>query len=301
MTVLKKVIVGLTAYSPLARDGDSVEQSRKDVATVRRRERAKLSRRGLALPYTAYPLPQAGDSLADKLTRTVQNKVLFWWLLLGLLVLLQSDRLLLLSDTAFVIALAVILLIAIWQTCYWSPKIRKMRQGVHGERLVAEFLNNTFRDEIKGIVRIYHDIPCGTGNYDHVIICRKGVFLINTKAMAIRTRGENILQYRNHKLYFKNTGKPLTYDPVSQMKHELVRFRQLLEEAGCENPDLTGVVFFPGWEVEEHRPYSPVWVMSPKDLPKRINELEDRLPDEDVKKYAKKISLWMRYYLDPSV
>ena len=66
MNTLKKVITAFKAYSPHARDSAAIEQSRKDVAAVRRRDRAKLSQRGLALPYTAYPLPQAGDSFCPK-------------------------------------------------------------------------------------------------------------------------------------------------------------------------------------------------------------------------------------------
>lgn len=296
---LQKVITSLSAYSPLARDSESIEQERKDIATNRRRHQVKLSRRGRSLPYTAYPLPQAGDSLFAKLTRTANNKVIFWWLVvLPLLGMICADYVDASSNRAFFITTVVIFLIALRQTYKWLPVIRKLRQGIHGEMLVAEFLDNAFRDEIEGVVRVYHDIPQGTGNYDHVIICRKGVFLINTKAMAKNAEGDNILQYRDQKLYFKNSGKQLNYNPVSQMNQELIRFSQLLRETGCENADITGVVLFPGWEVEEDNPNSSVWVMSPKKMPARIKEEEYSLTDKQVKEFANKLSTWIRDDVD---
>ena len=295
MNALQKVIMGLRAHSPFERDRDSIEQSRKDTASVRRRDRSLLSSRGRALPYTGYPLPQAGDSLAARLERTGQNKVIFWWIIfLVLLAFIFGDYLPVGSNKLLFIAVGAIFMLALWQTYIWLPEIRKMRQGAHAERLVAEYLNNDFRDEIEGIVRIYHDIPCGVGNYDHVIYCRKGVFLINTKAMTISVEGINILQYKDNKLYFKSSGIPLKYNPVPKMKDEVARFRRLLEETGYEKPYVFGVVLFPGWEVEEDNPNSSVWVVTPKKMPERINKEDNRLTDAQVVNYANKLSKWTR-------
>ena len=250
MNALLKVMKFLRARTPFERDRDSIEQSRKDTASVRRRDRSLLSRRGLALPYTGYPLPQAGDSLTARLERTAQNKVLFWWfLVLIFLAYICGDYLSVGSNKLLLTAVGATFMLALRQTYIWLPEIRKMRQGGQAEKLVAEYLNNDFRDEIEGIVRIYHDIPCGTGNFDHVIFCRKGVFLINTKAMAKRVEGINMLQYKDTNLYFKSSGIPLKYNPVIQMTKEVARFKLLLEETECENPYVFGVVLFPGWEV----------------------------------------------------
>lgn len=297
MNRLQKYIISVKSFTPFARDYEAIEQSRKDSASVRRRDRALLSIRGLELPYTGYPLPQAGDSLADRLERTLLNKLLSWWLLFVVFILMIVADYLSVSSVAMpmFITVAVVFILALRQTYIWRPKIRKMRQGIHGERLVAEYLNNHFRDEIDGIVRVYHDIPYGTGNFDHVIFCRKGVFLLNTKAMAISVKGENILIYQGSNLHFKSSGISLKYNPVVQMTKEVASFSQLLKKTGFKNPPyIIGVVLFPGWEIEQDKPSSNVWVMAPRDMPSRMNKEDNRLADGQVIEYANKLSKWIR-------
>ena len=221
--MLENLFKAIRDNSPWVPDKAILEQQREDVASHRRRDRALLSKRGKELPFGAYPLPRAGDSSEDRITNVMLNKLMFWWLLAFFFLACAVYRFLLeaLSDTTLLLVATVSFLFAIWQTTVWWPRIRKMRQGMHGERLVAEYLSNSFLDGIEGKVRIYHDIPRGTGNFDHVVFCQKGIYLINTKTMVGLKDIDNVLVYRGDRVAFKNSGKPLMYDPVQQMRREV--------------------------------------------------------------------------------
>lgn len=308
--MLKKIIKSIRDYSPWAPYDVILDQQRKVTASDRRRDRSWLSKRGLKLPFSGYPLPLAGDSSANRIENIVYNRLLLWWVLafgflfmiLGRLMNGPEDVKLLSGITVF------FMLLAVWQTLVWWPKLRKMRQGIQGERLVAEYLNNDFRDGVEGPVRVYHDIPHGRGNFDHVVFCRKGVLLINTKTMAILKDKDNTLIYQGNSLYFKSGGKPLKYDPVSQVIKESEQLRKLLHECHAryndrrtdyKEPDIRGVALYPGWQVEEDKVTSSVWVMKPLDLPDRIAEEDTVMDDNEVKHYAAILSKWTRGTINP--
>ena len=308
--MLKKIIKSVRDYSPWAPYDVILDQQRKVVASDRRRFRSWLSKRGLKLPFSGYPLPLAGDSSANRIENVVYNKLLFWWALaFGFLFMIVGSFLFSPEDIKLLSGItALFMLLAVWQTVVWWPRLRKMRQGIQGERLVAEYLNNAFRDDMEGIVRVYHDIPYGMGNFDHVVFCRKGVFLINTKTMTILKDKDNTLIYRGNSLYFKNGGKPLKYNPVLQVSAEVDRFRELLHECHAhygeretdyKEPVITGVALYPGWQVEEDKVTSPVWVMKPQDLPDRIAEKDTVMDDAEVKHYAAILSKWARGTVNP--
>ena len=80
MNRLKKIIKCMRDYSPWASDTAVLQQQRKDVASHRRRDRALLSERNMKPPFSGYPLPLAGDSSADRIRNTIDNKMFYWWL-----------------------------------------------------------------------------------------------------------------------------------------------------------------------------------------------------------------------------
>ena len=303
--MVQKIIKAILDNSPWAPDKAILEQQREDVASQRRRDRALLSKRGKDLPFGAYPLPRAGDSSEDRIRNVILSKLMFWWLLAFFFLACAVFRFLLaaMSDTTLLLVITVSFLTATWQTTVWWPRIRKVRQGMHGERLVAEYLSNSFLDGIEGKVRIYHDIPHGTGNFDHVVFCQKGIYLVNTKTMAGLRDIDNVLVYRGDHVSFKNSGKPLMYDPVQQMRREVTSFKELLracdaiydgKKADYKEPTIRGVVLFPGWQVEDDGVTSPIWVMDPKELSGRICSGKPLLNDDEVIQYSASLSRWMR-------
>ena len=303
MNRLKKIVKCMRDYSPWASDTTVLQQQRKDVASHRRRDRALLSERNMKPPFSGYPLPLAGDSSADRIQNILYYKLFSWWLLFLAYLAMTLGSFLAVPIGISSVLTALFFFIAARQTAVWWPRIRRMRQGLLGERLVAEYLNNSFRDGMKGTVRVYHDIPFETANIDHVVLCNQGVFVLNTKTMNLLKDAENTLVYRENLLYFKKSEKPLMYDPVSQMNKEVVRFRKLLRDCqndyygnkrGYKEPVIRGVVVFPGWQVEEDGETSVVWVMPPDELSGRISKEAAVMDDVLVKHYAGLLSRWTR-------
>ena len=303
MNWLKKIIKSIVDYSPWASDAVILEQQRKVVSDRRRRERILLSKDGKKLPFGGYPLPLAGDSSADRIRNTINNKLIFWWL--GFVVFLSITLVSYPAEDTkiYLVVTALFFLVAVRQTVVWWPRILKMRQGLLGERLVAEYLNNSFRNSMKGTVHVYHDIPFETGNIDHVVLCNQGVFVLNTKTMNLLKNRDNTLIYRGNRLYFKNSGQQLLYDPISQSRREVARFRKLLRDChddyyghkrGYREPNIRGVVVFPGWQIEEIGEASVVWVMPPDELSARISEEAAVMDDVLIKHYAGLLSRWTR-------
>ena len=303
MNRLRKIIKSMRDYSPWASDSAVLQLHRKDVASHRRRDRALLSERNMKPPFSGYPLPLAGDSSAGRILNTVDNKILNWWLFFIVFLAFTLGSFFTAYTGVLSVVTALLFLAAARQTAVWWPGIRRMRQGLLGERLVAEYLNNSFRDGMKGTVRVYHDIPFGTANIDHVVLCNQGIFVLNTKTMNLLKDAENTLVYRGDLLYFKKSGKPLIYDPVSQMNKEIARFRKLLRDChndyyrnkrGYKEPVIRGVVVYPGWQIEEDGEAPVVWVMPPDELAARISKEAAVMDDALVKHYAGLLSRWTR-------
>ena len=115
--------------------------------------------------------------------------------------------------------------------------------------------------------------------------------------------GDKTLTYQGNILSFKNSGKPLKYNPVSQVLKETERLRKLLrecharydhEQTDYKEPAIRGVALYPGWQVEEDNVTSPVWIMKPQDLPDRIAEEDTVMDDAEVRYYAFILSNWTR-------
>lgn len=60
----------------------------------------------------------------------------------------------------------------------WSfPHVRPLAKGLHAERKVGLYLNRLERHG----ARVFHDLPGAGFNIDHLVLCRAGVFVIETK------------------------------------------------------------------------------------------------------------------------
>ena len=86
-----------------------------------------------------------------------------------------------------VLSIAILfILITAWKIVTLRPRIRAMRQGRDGEKRIGQYLDNEFRDQLTGMsIRIFHDIPCGSFNLDHLIICEKGIYVLETKTLSV--------------------------------------------------------------------------------------------------------------------
>ena len=266
------------------------------------RHQRRLYKQGKALPFTNYPLPLPGDSGLNRKEHILKTRI-FPFFYLTIILIGATTGATLPTFLPYITILTLITTMLFGALLYNQiPKLDKNRQALQGEQLVAEYLNNPFRDHVAGNVRIYHDIPFNkTGNIDHLIICRQGIFLINTKTMTINLDDPRPTLIREHNtLKFYKTQTPLPYNPFPQIINQTARFSDLLQKIVNTNPTklpiprLDGILFFPGWHIADFKSNPAVPVMNPKGLVAHINQFPNTLSNNDVKEYSNLLTSWIR-------
>lgn len=136
------------------------------------------------------------------------------------------------------------------------------KQGLAAELMTAQQLLPLLE---KGCL-IYHDIPAGKFNLDHVVIGPNGVFVVETKS-RLKPQGKgkekSTVLYDGKGLQFPDHA---TVAPVDQARNEARWLAEYLRNAAGEPVPVMGVVSLPGWFVspgkDAHR--SDVAVINPK-------------------------------------
>lgn len=166
----------------------------------------------------------------------------------------------------------------------WSvPKIlglrkdvRRLRQARDGERIVAEVLDQLRADG----AAVYHDLKAPGFNVDHVVACRQGIYVVETKTYSKR---------KGSKITFDGTtlladGWRPTRDPVEQARAISRWVSETLREGTGKTYPVKPVLVFPGWYVNSIRAHggSDVWVLNPEALPTFIENQHGKLSDEEL-------------------
>ena len=180
----------------------------------------------------------------------------------------------------------------IWKTVTLWPWLKSMRQGRDGEKRIAQYLDNEFRDTLTGkLIRIFHDVPCENFNLDHVIICEKGIYVLETKTLSVPVKGTEELLYKGgDKLYYKDSGEVVPGNPVGQVNAGIQWLRELLrkeyELEGKEYPQLPirGVLvpadrYIENVNISEY----DIWVLNQKAFAKFISKERNRLKAQTVR------------------
>ena len=139
--------------------------------------------------------------------------------------------------------------------------LRDYRLGFHGERAVAEELNQLMRDGCW----VFHDLPMDPyGNIDHVVVAPSGVYAIETKTRRKRKAPPG---KKDHVVFYD--GEVLEYPHcrdsygIQQARQQAERLRALLSKAVGEAVKVTPVLTLPGWFITcRTRPDFPI--VSPK-------------------------------------
>lgn len=125
--------------------------------------------------------------------------------------------------------------------------------GHLGEREVADELEKLGRTHW----RIFHNYDTGKGNIDHIIVCLKGVFCVETKAPRKRTdmKEQEKIVFENNELWINGKKKMDRPNPVSQSRRNAKNLHDYLvrECAGykdLKNNFIPSIIAFPGWFVE---------------------------------------------------
>jgi hypothetical protein len=148
-------------------------------------------------PIREKPLRQPGQSLLEERARIADEKIEPWFLmaLFALVMAFWEWGRYLLSVppmpwlmTAVALAASVF---AAWRFMRWRPRLKSIRLGVEGERVVGQYLD---RMRGKGY-RVFHDVVGEGFNLDHVLVGPGGAFTIETKTRSKPVRGDARVTY----------------------------------------------------------------------------------------------------------
>lgn len=180
---------------------------------------------------------------------------------------------------------ATVLAVICWVVVLaWLPnhkkRLRAMRQGLEGERAVAEYLDR-FRD--RGY-HVFHDVPGDSFNVDHVLIGPTGVYTLETKTISKPSRGPDRVTFHGESV--RVAAKKPGRDPISQAKAQACWLSELLGRPGGRKVAVQPVVLYPGWFVEKLPKGFKVWVLEPKALEGFIGRESEKLSPDEVKTLA---------------
>jgi hypothetical protein len=245
-------------------------------------------------PLKAPPLRVAGESLDAQLDEHIRDELLTPYLLAGFLAvfaLLEWYRHFTgmpPSPWLFTGGAAVAGVYATLRIRRGLRRAREIKQGRSGERAVAQYLEG-FRT--RGFF-VFHDVPTGDANIDHVLIGAQGLFTIETKTLSKPVRGDARIRIRDEKIFAD--GSEISRNPLVQAKAQARWLANFIAETGFSGRVQPAIVF-PGWFVEpcDMRALG-VWVLEPKALDKFIEREPEVLSPDAVRALASALSSHIR-------
>jgi len=167
-------------------------------------------------------------------------------------------------------------------------RVKSLKLGRAGERAVAQYLE-WFRTKD---FFVFHDVPNGDANIDHVLIGPRGLYVVETKTLSKPIRGECRIRVQNEGV--TANGRRLDRNPIVQAKAQARWLYNFLAESGFKQ-FVQPVVVFPGWFVEPFDMKSlGVWVLEPKALEAFIDRQEPVLTQDQVRAMASALSSYVR-------
>lgn len=246
----------------------------------------------------APPLRAAGQSLSDELEDVAYDHVLapmFMALFAVIIAVLEWFKYFnnaKPNPIIYTLFAAAVVLYAAFKVWRIRRRLAQIRLGRDGERAVAQYLewfrtSNFF---------VFHDVPSGDANVDHVLIGPQGIFTIETKTHSKPLRGECKVSVVNGEV--RANGLLLDRNPIVQAKAQANWLRNFLAESRFD-VRVWPVVVFPGWFVEPFDSKATgAWVLEVKALSKFIENEPERHTREEVKAMASALSSYVRSRLE---
>jgi hypothetical protein len=155
------------------------------------------------------------------------------------------------------------------------------------ERTVAECI-----DRLRaGGAQVFHDVRGDGRRLDHVIISRRGVFVVETRSLP-KPWPKAKVYVEGRKLLV--AGKYLERDPRTGAADAARWIEAFLRKSTGKRFTARAIVAFPGWYVQQNDPPGPVWVIEPKALPALLDHEAATVPTADVALAAWHLSRYVR-------
>lgn len=244
------------------------------------------------------PLPSAGDSLSKELDNVVYDHIFapyFVAVFLAIVAGLEWYKFLnnhKPSPVVYTIVAVIAAAYAVYKFVRTRHRIAQIKLGRDGERVVAQYLE-WFRTSNHFV---FHDIPSGDANVDHVLVGPKGIFTIETKTHSKPLRGECKVSVKDGEVLVN--GNQIDRNPIIQAKAQANWLRNFLAESKFKAP-VWPVVLFPGWFIEPFDTKAAgVWVLEPKALSTFIENEPERLTREQVQAIASALRSYILSQVD---
>ena len=146
-----------------------------------------------------------------------------------------------------------------------------------GERCVGQTLE---RLRSKGY-QVFHDIPCGGFNIDHVLISPRGVFVIDTKTYTRPAHGRAEVIVSDSGLMVGTDDRSAM---LSRVKGQARWLHNFIHQETAQSIWVMAVIVFPGWEViTQPGTNASAWVLNPRDLPQHLTQQPENVGQETVR------------------
>jgi Nuclease-related domain len=243
----------------------------------------------------SMPMRAAGQSITDEIDKIKDDKILLPLLVAGMTFVLAGMEWVRYLNYAkpspyiFTSFALIAIAYAAYKFIQSRENIKQLKLGREGERVVANYLEDL---RAYGFT-VFHDVPSGDANVDHIIIGTKGIFTIETKTLQKTSRGDNKLSVKNGFIYVNSIVLPR--NPLAQAKAQANWLRNFLAESKFD-VKVWPVVAFPGWFVEQDGVKAEnAWVIEPKQLKPKIERQSDRYSPEQVSAMVSALTSYIRF------
>lgn len=253
-------------------------------------------------PIKKKPLRFAGQSLSEELEDILYDKVLVY-IILSIVSLVAAGMEWWrwyfdtppspVGITVFAVGITVYSIVRIY---LMKDGIRSLKQGRDGECVVGQTLESMRERGCK----VFHDIQDWGAknddfNLDHVLVCERGIFVIETKTYSKLVKGQSLIKFTGDRLFIDSYENLKIIPQTSAQKQWLERL--IYKETGARF-SVKPIVVFPGWFIEgdgnKKSSGQDLWVLEPKALPAFISNLPKTLENQDKIRVANALSNYVR-------
>jgi hypothetical protein len=233
-------------------------------------------------PFHDKPLRYPGQSIDDEIDKVYDNEILeavvyaTVFIIITILSWVNYFTRTFTDPIIMSIGTIIIVLIAAVKIINAGRKLKLLKLGRDGEKIVAEYLEELKREGDT----IFHDIVGNKFNIDHVVVSKHGIFVIETKTRSKPLKGNPSVTYDGHKIFVDGI------EPERNAIEQVTALSRWLEKeikltTGKYFP-IRPVIVFPGWYVEPIPSGSAIWILNPKALISFIHNEPISISDTDL-------------------